>query len=125
MSSSGYAKITLTSTKLYVIFGASYEQKEVIQLAQIDVKLQNLLAQVELETGERPTYADIQNETQIAQSTLSRFANGKASRYDTNTLISLVEFFNKRLEHGCELADLIQYPPRPVIGQEVAVMSLN
>lgn len=93
-------------------------------MAQIDVKLQNLLAQVELETGERPTYADIQDETQIAQSTLSRLANGKATRFDTNTLVGLVEFFNKRLERGCNLADLIQYPPRPVIGQEIA-MSLN
>jgi transcriptional regulator with XRE-family HTH domain len=81
--------------------------------SQIEVRFSNLLAQLELETGVRPTQRDIAKAIDVAESTLSRFAQGKTSRYDEPLLIKLVDYFDKRLRNGCTLADLIAYPPVP------------
>lgn len=89
-------------------------------MAKIINRFNNLLAQVELETGNRPTYRDIQEETGIALSTLSSYATGEVSRYDERTLIQLCRFFDKRLRNGCTLSDLLEYPPIP--GQEITAV---
>jgi transcriptional regulator with XRE-family HTH domain len=79
--------------------------------AGIEIKFNNLLARVELETGRRPTQAEVAETVGIAESTLSRFVQGKSGRLDARILIGLVDYFDKRLENGCTLADLIAYPP--------------
>lgn len=86
-------------------------------MADVVNRFKNLLAQVEAETGERPTYEDIYNETGIALSTLSSYGKGTVSRYDSRTIAALVDFFNKRLTKGCDLSDLLEYPP--VNGQDI------
>lgn len=80
-------------------------------MAQIEVRFNNLLAQLELETGNRPSQREIAEDIGVAESTLSRFAQGKTGRYDEDILIKLVDYFNARLEDGCSLSDLIAYPP--------------
>ena len=87
-------------------------------VAQIEVRLNNLLAQIELETGERPTQRDIANAIGVAESTLSRLAQGKTGRFDGELLAKLIDYLDERLEDGCTLADLLVYPP--VRGQEIA-----
>ena len=87
-------------------------------MAQIEVRLNNLLAQIELETGERPTQREIAQAIDVAESTLSRLAQNKTGRFDGELLIKLVDYLDTRLENGCTLADLIAYPPVP--GQEIA-----
>lgn len=77
----------------------------------IDVRFNNLMARVELETGVRPTQRDVSEATGLAESTLSRFAQGKTTRYDADLLVKLVDFFNERLNDGCSLADLLVYDP--------------
>ena len=84
---------------------------------QIEVRFNNLLAQIELETGIRPTQKEIAEQLSIAESTLSRFAQGKTGRYDNELLTKLVDYFDQMLETGCTLADLLAYPPVP--GQEI------
>ena len=79
--------------------------------AGIEIKFNNLLARVELETGQRPTQAEVADAVGIAESTLSRFVQGKTGRMDAKILMGLVDYFNRRLENGCTLADLIAYPP--------------
>lgn len=79
--------------------------------AGIEIKLNNLLARIEVETGSRPTQAEVAEAVGIAESTLSRFVQGKSGRLDARILIGLVDYFDKRLENGCTLADLIAYPP--------------
>ena len=86
-------------------------------MAQIEVRLNNLLAQIELETGERPTQRDIATAIGVAESTLSRLAQNKTGRFDGDLLVKLVDYLDERLEDGCTLADLIVYPP--VRGQEI------
>jgi DNA-binding Xre family transcriptional regulator len=86
-------------------------------VAKIVNRFNNLLAQVEVETGNRPTYREIQQETGIAISTLSSYATNQVSRYDERTVIELCQFFDKRLDDGCTLADLLEYPP--ALGQKV------
>lgn len=86
-------------------------------MAEVVNRFKNLLAQVEAETGNRPTYEDIYNETGIALSTLSSYGKGTVSRYDSKTIAALVDFFNKRLTKGCDLSDLLEYPP--VNGQDI------
>jgi len=80
---------------------------------QIEVRFNNLLARLELETGERPTQKQIAEEIKVAESTLSRFAQGKTGRFDSDVLVKLVNYFDERLTDGCSLADLIAYPPAP------------
>lgn len=89
---------------------------------QIEIRFNNLLARLELETGERPTQKEIAETINVAESTLSRFAQGKTSRYDEPLLIKLVDYFDKRLEKGCTLADLIAYPPVP--SQDISMSAL-
>lgn len=80
---------------------------------QIEVRFNNLLARLEMETGERPTQKQIAEEISVAESTLSRFAQGKTGRYDSDVLVKLVKYFDERLNSGCTLADLLAYPPVP------------
>ena len=87
-------------------------------MAQIEVRFNNLLAQIELETGKRPTQREVAQAIGIAESTLSRLAQGKTGRFDGDLLIKLVDYLDARLENGCTLADLLAYPP--VHGQERA-----
>lgn len=75
----------------------------------IEVRLSQLLAQLELETGQRPSQRQIAEEIGMAPSTLSLFKQGKLKMYD-ETLARLVDYFNERLKNGCTLADLIAYP---------------
>lgn len=84
---------------------------------KIENRFRQLLAQLETETGQRPTYSEIQQKTEIAESILSSYAQGKVKRYDEKTLIRLVDYFDERLKGGCKLSDLISYPP--VNGQEL------
>ena len=79
--------------------------------AGIEIKFNNLLARVELETGQRPTQAEVAEAVGIAESTLSRFVQGKSGRLDARILIGLVNYFDDRLQKGCTLADLIASPP--------------
>lgn len=88
-------------------------------MARIENRFRQLLAQIEAETGKRPTYAEIQEETGIAASTLSSYAQGTVTRYDESTLITLVDYFNTRVSAGCTLSDFLQYPP--VNGQELSL----
>lgn len=80
---------------------------------QIEVRLNNLLAQVELETGNRPTQKEVAESIGVAESTLSRLVQGKTGRFDADLLIKLVNYFDKLLPGGCTLADLLAYPPVP------------
>lgn len=80
-------------------------------MARIENRFNNLLARIELETGQRPTHEEISAAIGISRSTISRFAQGKTGRYDQKILIRLVDYFDARLENGCTLADLIVYPP--------------
>lgn len=80
-------------------------------MAQITNRFKMLLAQIEAETGVRPTYEDVQKETGIAISTLSSYGRGTVTRYDEKTVMALVDFFNKRLEGGVTVGDLLEYPP--------------
>lgn len=87
-------------------------------MAQIEVRLNNLLAQIEVETGFRPTQRDIASAIGVAESTLSRLAQGKTGRFDGELLVKLVDYLDNLLEEGCTLADLLAYPPDQ--GQEIA-----
>lgn len=87
-------------------------------MAQIEVRLSNLLAQVELETGYRPSQREVAENIGVAESTLSRLAQGKTGRFDEDVLIKLVDYFSERLSNGCTLSDLLAYPP--VRRQEIA-----
>lgn len=78
---------------------------------QIEVRFSNLLARLEMETGERPTQKQIAEEIGVAESTLSRFAQGKTGRFDSDVLVKLVKYFDTKLSGGCTLADLLVYPP--------------
>lgn len=78
---------------------------------QIEVRLNNLLAQIELETGERPTQKELAQAIGVAESTLSRLVQGKTGRFDAELLIKLVDYFDPKLSNGCTLADLLAYPP--------------
>lgn len=78
---------------------------------QIEIRFNSLLARIELETGKRPSQKEIAASIGVAESTLSRFAQGKTGRYDELLLIKLVDYLNPRLANGCSLADLIAYPP--------------
>ncbi|MFO7680228.1 MAG: helix-turn-helix transcriptional regulator [Chloroflexota bacterium] len=80
-------------------------------MAQIQINFNNLLARVELETGNRPTQREIAEATGVAESTLSRFAQGKTGRFDEELLVKLVDYFDSKLEGGCTLGDLMSYPP--------------
>lgn len=91
-------------------------------MAQIEVRLNNLLAQIEIETGKRPTQKEIAEATGIAESTLSRFAQNKTGRFDSDVLVKLVDYLDKKLADGCTLSDLIAYPPDP--GQEIEFAAL-
>jgi len=97
------------------MMGVIFQNEEVIPKVadQIEVRFSNLLARLELETGERPTQKQIAEETGVAESTLSRFAQGKTGRFDTDVLVKLVRYFDERLTGGCTLADLLAYPPAP------------
>jgi len=86
-------------------------------VVQIEVRLNNLLAQVELETGHRPTQKELAEAIGVAESTLSRLVQGKTGRFDADLLIKLVNHFDKLLAGGCTLADLLAYPPG--LGQEI------
>lgn len=92
-------------------------------MAKVDNRFRNLLAQIEMETGKRPTYREISDETNIAISTLSAWGNGKIKRYDDETLTKLVDFFNHRLIDGCRLGDLLEYPPAN--GQDIPHWVMN
>jgi hypothetical protein len=92
-------------------------------MAQIRNRFKQLLAQIETETGARPTYDEIQQETGIAASTLSAYAQGKVTRYDESTLVALVDYFDKKLSGGCSLSDFLEYPP--VNGQELSYATMT
>ncbi|MCA9324624.1 helix-turn-helix domain-containing protein [Candidatus Saccharibacteria bacterium] len=80
---------------------------------QIEIRFNSLLAHMELEKGYRPTQKEVAETIGIAESTLSRFVQGKTGRFDSDILIKLVDYFDGQLENGCTLADLIAYPPAP------------
>lgn len=86
---------------------------------QIEVRFNNLLAQIQLETGEKLTQKEIAEEIGVAESTLSRFAKGKTGRFDGDLLIKLINYFDSKLDGGCTLADLMAYPPVP--SREISV----
>lgn len=74
-------------------------------MAQIRNRFKILLAQKELQDGQKYTYDDIRQLTGISPTTLSNYAQGTVTRFDEPTLVSLCNFFE------CELAELIEYPP--------------
>lgn len=75
----------------------------------IEVRISQLLAQLELETGQRPSQRQMAKEMGMATSTLSLLKQGKLKMFD-ETLVRVVTYFDTRLERGCTLADLIAYP---------------
>lgn len=74
-------------------------------MAQIRNRFKILLAQKELQDGQKYTYDDIRQLTGISPTTLSNYAQGTVTRFDEPTLVALCNFFE------CELAELIEYPP--------------
>lgn len=82
-------------------------------MAQIENRFNRLLAQVEIETGNRPTHEEFAESIGVARATITRFAGGKTGRYDGELLMKIVDRFDELLENGCTLADLIAYPPVP------------
>jgi hypothetical protein len=80
-------------------------------MAEVRNRFKNLLAQLEVETGERPTYEVIKQATGIATSTLSDYANNRVKYYADGTLKALIDYFDERLEGGCTVADFLEYPP--------------
>ncbi len=77
----------------------------------IEIRLHNVLAKIEYETGHRPTLQEVADGTGLAYSTVQRFGVGKTGRLDADVLIKLVDFLDSQLRDGCTLADLIAYPP--------------
>lgn len=82
-------------------------------MAQIENRFNYLLAKVEMQTGSRPTHEEFAESIGVARSTITRFANGKTGRFDSELLVKIVDRFNELLDDGCALSDLILYPPVP------------
>lgn len=76
----------------------------------VEVRISKLLAQMEVETGIRPSQKQMAADIGMAQSTLSQLKRGNLRMYD-DTLMRIVDYFDSRLKEGCTLADLICYPP--------------
>lgn len=74
-------------------------------MAQIKNRFRILLAQKENRDGRRYTYEDIYETTGVGPGTLSSYAKNTVTRFDEKTLVALCDFL------GCELAELIEYPP--------------
>lgn len=74
-------------------------------MALIRNRFKILLAQKEAVEERKYTYEDIRQATGISPTTLSNYAQGTVTRFDEPTLVALCKFF------GCELAELIEYPP--------------
>ena len=74
-------------------------------MAQIRNRFRILLAQKESKDERRYTYDDIYKATGIGPGTLSSYAKNTVTRFDERTLVALCDFL------GCELAELIEYPP--------------
>ena len=69
------------------------------------IKLKNLIAQREFETGSRITITDIAEATGINRMTLSKMANHRGYSTRTDNLDKLCAFFK------CRVDDLIEYVP--------------
>jgi len=81
----------------------------------LKIRFNFLIAQLQLETGVRHSQRKIAREIEMAESTVSRFATGKTNRFDSELLVKIVDYFNKRLNEGCDLSDLITYQPEKQI----------
>jgi len=69
------------------------------------IKLKNLIAQREFETGSRITITDIAEVTGINRMTLSKMANHRGYSTRTDNLDKLCSFFE------CQIEDLIEFIP--------------
>ena len=74
-------------------------------MAQIRNRFKVLLAQKELRDGREYTYEDISQVTGLSTTTITSYAKGRVSRFDTSTLVALCDWFE------CNLSELIEYPP--------------
>ena len=74
-------------------------------MADVKNRFKILLAQKEKTDGRAYTYEQIRDLTGISPTTLSNYARGTVTRFDNSTLVALCNFF------GCELSELIEYPP--------------
>lgn len=83
-------------------------------MAQIRNRFKVLLAEKEFQDGRSYTYDEIREATGVSPNTLSSYATNSVSRFDGNTLIKLCDWL------GCELSDLLEYPPE--IGQRDSLM---
>jgi putative transcriptional regulator len=74
-------------------------------MAEVRNRFKVLLAQKELRDGRTYSYEDISKETGLSPTTLTSYARGRVSRFDSSTLIALCDWLD------CDLSDLIEYPP--------------
>jgi DNA-binding Xre family transcriptional regulator len=84
-------------------------------MAKVRNRFRVLLAQKEMRDGRDYTYEDIFAATGISPTTVSAYAKGRVTRFDTVTLVKLCDWL------GCELSDLLEYPP--VMSQQASVPS--
>ena len=68
--------------------------------SNIQCRLRELMAEQSRRRGRRVTYAEIVSATGVAESTLVRLANDRASRVSLSVIARLCSFF------GCEPGDL-------------------
>ncbi|MEW5956634.1 MAG: helix-turn-helix transcriptional regulator [Chloroflexota bacterium] len=73
----------------------------------IKSKLKILIAQREVETGQKITYESLAAEIGLSKNTLNRLAEGKTDRVDFLTLDKLCRYFQ------CNVSDLLIYEPDP------------
>ena len=66
-------------------------------------KLKILIAQREVETGQKLTYERLASEVGLSKTTLNRLAEGKTDRVDFLTLEKLCRYFQ------CDIGDLLVY----------------
>ena len=80
-------------------------QREYIEITDLQVGMDTLIARVETITGKRLTQLEISHATGIPQGTISKWSNGYVSRLDKHIIVALLNYFNQYFE--CKLEDLL------------------
>lgn len=80
-------------------------RSEYIEVTDLQVGVDTLIARVETITGKRLTQLEISHATGIPQGTISKWSNGYVSRLDKHIIVALLNYFNQYFE--CTLEDLL------------------
>jgi len=71
----------------------------------IKCQLRSLIAAKEMRENRRISYREIEAETSISSSTLSRLGKNKMRQFNDKLLSALCHYFN------CQVGDILQYQP--------------